>query len=221
MTPGTRRVSLLGFLLLTPSVAHAGSPLWTARLEAGSAQYSSHGFNSYGDFTSELSLDSGYSYSLAAEYRPTPHVGLELSIGAVNLDASWRELRIVPVSFNPLVLGQVTIASDTGTLALRPLNLGLLIHPVLRDRFDFYVGPQIGRTDFHLGLQGPPKRDPEWTIGGKAGFEGRIPRSAWSAGLVYRFLDTQHEGIEHDSYGGLGIHLLSVVVSYGRVSPSR
>lgn len=46
--------------------------------------------------------------------------------------------------------------ADSGDFALRPVTLGLLVHPLRRDRVDFYVGPQPGRASFSIGLNGPP-----------------------------------------------------------------
>jgi hypothetical protein len=217
MATWNRRIVALLTFACASSAGQAADSSWALRLEAGKSQYSRESFNSYGGGTGfqQLTLDGGDAVSLAAEYRPRPFLGLELSLGTVNLDARWRQVERRPISFNPTVLGEFVVASDSGTFSLRPVALALLVHPLRGDRVDFYVGPQVGRTDFHLGLQGPTKRDPEWTVGGKAGVELPLGHSLWSGGLVYRFIDTQHEGLEHDQYSSLNVHLLSAVLSFG------
>lgn len=216
MTTRTRNACFAA-LLFMPSIAYATTRPWSLRLEAGTSQYSRDTFASYaGIHYTELSLNDGHALAIAAEYRPTSLLGVELSFGSVELDARWREVEIRPISFNPTVLEEVTVDSDSGDFALRPITLGLLVHPLRRDRIDFYVGPQLGRTSFHIDLHGPPSRDPEWTFGGKAGVEVRMADSPWSAGLAYRYLETQHDGQEHDPYTGLSIHLFSAVLSYGK-----
>lgn len=209
------RCALFLMVALTFAAAsHAEPGPWELRLEAGSTDYSRRTISSHSLGYSELSLDGGNGFSLAAEYRPRPRVGFELSFSSINLDAEWRQVEIRPVSFNPTVLREFTIASDEGTFSLRPLAVTLLFHPLRSGRFDFYVGPQLAWVDFDAGLEGPPRRDDEWAFGGKAGFEVGLGSSPWSAGLTYRYFETQHEGTERDQYTGIGIHLVSAVLGY-------
>ncbi|HVR99420.1 MAG TPA: outer membrane beta-barrel protein [Thermoanaerobaculia bacterium] len=208
-----RTLALLGLLALGTTSRAAAAP-WIFRLEGGIADYSSQTFSSSSLGYTELSLDGGKSYGVAGEYRFSHSTGVELSLSSIDLDASWRRVEIRPVSFNPTVLREFTVASDSGTFSLRPLAVTFLIHPLRQGRLDFYVGPQIAWVDFHIGLEGPPDRDPELGIGAKLGVELAIARSPWSAGVVYRFLETQHEGIERDLYTGTGVHLISGVFSY-------
>lgn len=201
-------------LLIFATAIHAEPGTWALRLEAGSTDYSRRTFSGHSRGYSELSLDGGNGFSLAAEYRRSPLVGVELSFSSVNLDAEWREVEIRPISFNPTVLREFTIASDDGTFSLRPLAVTLLFHPLRSGRFDFYVGPQLAWVDFDAGLEGPPRRDDEWAFGGKAGLEVDLGSSPWSAGLTYRYFETQHEGMERDQYTGIGIHLVAAVLGY-------
>jgi hypothetical protein len=200
------------FVLAFAAAAHA-SP-WALRVDGGRTDYSHHTISSYSLGRSELSLDGGNVLSLAAEYRPTPRLGFELSASSVDLDARWRVIQVRPSPQNPSVPQDVVVASDSGSFSLRPIAVTFLFHPLRTGRFDFYVGPQAGRVAFHAGVNGPPHRDPEWAFGGKAGFEMELGGSPWSAGLVYRFLETQHEGLERDQYTGIGIHQISATLSY-------
>jgi hypothetical protein len=211
---GFRRVLALLCLLVLGMTSRAAAEPWILRVEGGTADYSRQSFSGYSTGYTELSLDGGKAFSLAGEYRTSPRTGLELSLSSIDLDARWRQVEIRPVSFNPVVLREFTIASDSGTFSLRPLALTFLFHPLRQGRLDFYVGPQIAWVDFHIDLEGPPERDDELAFGGKLGLELALGRSPWSAGVVYRFLETQHEGIERDQYTGIGVHLVSGVLSY-------
>jgi hypothetical protein len=201
-------------LLTSAAVGHAEPEPWALRLEAGVTDYSRRTLSSHSSGYSELSLDGDNGFSLAAEYRHSSRVGLELSFSSVNLDAQWRQVEIRPVSFNPTVLREFTVASADGTFSLRPLAVTLLLHPLRSGRFDFYVGPQLAWVDFDIGLEGPPRREDEWAFGGKAGLEVDLGSSPWSAGLTYRYFETQHQGTERDQYTGIGIHWVSGVLGY-------
>jgi hypothetical protein len=196
----------------TASQAHAQS--WALRLEGLHGDYSSRTFSSHSFGYQELTLDSGNGFSLAGEYRPNRWLGLELSLSQIDLDASWRAVEVRPISFNPTVLREFTVASDSGSFSLRPISFGVLAHPLRPGRFDFFIGPQLSWVVFDIGLKGPPKRDAEVAFGGKAGLEVRLGQSPWSAGLAYRHLEVQHEGMEHDQYTGIGLDVLSAVLTY-------
>jgi opacity protein-like surface antigen len=196
-------LAFLGLLLL--STAGRAQTGWTLRVEGGTTGYSSRAISGFLSGFTELSLDGGPSFGVAAEYRPNPRTGIELSLSTINLDADWRQVDQRP---NP-----VTVASDSGTFSMRPLAAALLFHPS-RGRLDFYVGPQLSWVDYQIDVDGPPDRDSELGYGGKAGLELALGNSPWSVGATYRYLDTQHEGVEHDQYTGIRLNLVSAVLSY-------
>jgi hypothetical protein len=208
-----RALALLGLLALGTASRAAAGP-WTLRVEGGTTSYSKRTFSSYSLGFTELSLDGGKGFGVAGEYRLTPRTGLELSLSSIDLDARWRQVEHRLVSVNPTVLQDVTVASDSGDFSLRPIALSVLFHPLQQDRLDFYVGPQLAWVGFHVGLQGPPQRDAELAFGGKLGLELNLGNSPWSAGVAYRFLETQHKGVERDPYTGVRIHFISGVLSY-------
>jgi hypothetical protein len=206
-------VLLMGLLVLS-TASHAATGPWVLKVEAGTSDYSKS--TTTGDpigFT-EISLDGGKLFGIAAEYRLGPRTGVELSLSSVEFDADWRLVEIRPISFNPTVFGEVTIASDSGSFTLRPLAATFLFHPLHGDRLDFYVGPQLAWVDFQKDVSGLPDRDSEFAFGAKLGFDVALGNSPWSAGLAYRFLETQHQGVEHDPYKSLDLSLISAVLSY-------
>lgn len=204
MTAVSSRCALafLGLLLLgTPVLAGP----WVVRVEAGTTDYSSRTFTGFMSDSTELRLDGGTGFGVAAEYRASPLIGVELSLSRIDIDADWNQVRFTP---RPL-----PIASDSGTFSLQPLAAALLFHPA-RGRVDFYLGPQLAWVDYKIDLNGPPDRDSELAYGAKAGLEIGIGESPWSVGASYRYMDVQHEGAERDQYTGIRLHLISAALSY-------
>jgi hypothetical protein len=197
-------LAFLGLLVLSTPIRAAGS--WVVRVEGGTTDYSSRTFSSYLRGSTELSLDGGKGFGVAAEYRPGPRTGIELSLSRIDLDADSRQVEFHP---NP-----IPIASDSGTFSLRPVAVTFLFHPLRQDRLDFYLGPQLAWVDFQTDLSGLPDREAELAYGGKLGLELALGNSPWSAGVTYRYLDTQHEGVERDQYTGIRINLVSAALSY-------
>jgi hypothetical protein len=211
--PSRCSLALLGLLALS-TASHAETGPWVLRVEGGTTDYSSRTFSGFLSGHTELSLDGGRGFGVAGEYRLGPRTGVELSLSTIDLDAEWRQVEIRLVSTNPTVLREVTVASDSGRFSLRPLALAFLFHPLRQNRLDFYVGPQVAWVDFKVGLNGPSDRDAELALGGKLGLELALGNSPWSAGVTYRYLDTQHEGVERDQYTGIRINLISAALSY-------
>jgi hypothetical protein len=201
--PSRCALAFLGLLALSAPSRAAGP--WTLRVEGGTTDYSSRTFSSYLLGSTELSLDGGKGFGVAAEYRPGPRTGIELSLSRIDLDADSRQVEFHP---NPIL-----IASDSGTFSLRPVAVTFLFHPS-QGRLDFYLGPQLAWVDFQIDVNGLPDRDAELAYGGKLGLELALGNSPWSAGVTYRYLDTQHEGIERDQYTGIRINLVSAALSY-------
>jgi len=210
--PSRCALVFLGLLALSAPGRAAGP--WTLRAEGGTTNYSSRTFSGFLSGYSELSLDGGKGFGVAGEYHISELVGVELSLSQIDLDADWRDVEIRLISTNPPVVGEVEVASDSGSFSLRPLAATFLFHPFHQGRLDFYLGPQLAWVDFQMGVNGPPDRDPELAYGGKAGLELALGGSPWSAGVSYRYLDTQHEGMEHDQYTGIRLSLVSAVLSY-------
>jgi hypothetical protein len=211
--PSRCALALLGLLALS-TASHAETGPWVLRVEGGVTDYSSLTFSGYMSGHTELSLDGGRGFGVAGEYRLGPRTGVELSLSTIDLDADWRQRELRLVSTNPTVLREVTVATDSGRFSLRPLAVAFLFHPHHHDRLDFYLGPQVSWVDFKIGLNGPPDRDAELGIGGKVGLELALGHSPWSAGVTYRYLDTQHEGVERDQYTGIRLNLVSAALSY-------
>jgi opacity protein-like surface antigen len=201
-------------LLAVGATSPAAAGQWVLRAEGGTTDYSKQTFSSHSLGYTELSLDGGQGFGMAAEYRPNRRFGLELSLSSIDLDARSRQVEIRLVSTNPPVVREVTVDSDSGEFSLRPLAAAFLFHPLNQGRLDFYVGPQLAWVDFNIGLRGLQDREAEFAFGGKVGLELELGHSPWAAGVSYRFLETQHDGVEHDQYTGIGIHLVSAVLSY-------
>jgi hypothetical protein len=194
--------------------AEAAGRTWLLRAEGGSAHYSREAFSSTSLSSQRLELDGGDGIGLAAECLVSSRIGLELSLSRIGLDAQYRRVETRPDPADPTRPQEVTVASDSGDFTLLPVAFGAYWHPLRSSRFDLYVGPQLAWVDYDLGLSGPPSRAAEWAFGGKLGVEARLGQSPWSAGVAFRYLDIQHEGLEHDLYTGIGLQVLSLGVSY-------
>ena len=200
-------------ILITMANGRAVAADLTVRFEAGATDYSRRSFSGSSLGNSELTLNGGYVLSVAGEYRHNPRVGVELSASQIALDAEWRAFEIRGVG-NPPRPVAIPAGSDAGDFTAQPVAVALLFHPLRASRSDFYVGPQVAWVRFDIGLEGPPDRESEAGLGAKVGWEWHPARSPWSVGLVYRFLEVQHEGVERDPYTGLPLHLLSLVLSH-------
>ena len=199
----------------TCGAAHAAETAqgWSLRGQAMSTDYEAHDLDSSISGTSYLDLSGDSGFQLAAEYRGRPRIGWELSAGEVVLDSLSRSGRIVPISFDPLVLEEQITVTGRGSLAVRPIAAALLLHPWLARRVDAYAGPTIGVALFDA--QGDAReRDPEPLYGGKVGVEVRLGTGRWSAGLELRHLEILHERLERDLYGNLGLTTAGLTVSY-------
>lgn len=206
-------------LFFTAAAATAASPQWALRLRMLSSNYD-HQFVSSYLTTTYLNVDHGRGFEGSAEFRPRQHVGLELSAGQVSMDARLRVTQLQPISFNPLVLREVTIFSSAGNFVVKPLSLALLVHPLRQSRIDFYVGPQIAWVHYDVGVLGAQGRDPEPGYGVKVGGEYLLGRSPWSVGVEYRRLELLHKNTERDLYGDIGLDVGSLMIGY-RFGPPR
>ena len=207
------RALLVLAVLVTMTGSRAAAADWTVRVEGGATDYSRESFSGGSLSHSQLTLDGGYALAVAGEYHLSPRLGVELSLSRIALDAEWKNFEIRGIG-NPPRGVAVLVGSDSGDFSVQPLGLGLVFHPLRTSRNDLYVGPQVAWVRYDIGLEGPPDREAEPAVGAKLGWEWRPASSRWSAGLVYRFLDIQHEGVEHDQYTGLPLHLLSLVLSH-------
>lgn len=212
-----RRCALTGLFLLAgiaaaaPVTAEPGR--WTLRGRVLATDYEKHLVSSFSSGRTELVLDGGSGLELAAEFRPSPRVGWELSVGQLSLDGDLRTIVTRLVSVNPTVLEEVTIFESSGDFVLRPIALSFLFHP-LRDRpFDLYLGPQVAWVSYDVKVSAQD-RESEPAYGAKIGAELRLGSSPWSVGLELRHLETLHEQVEHDLYGNLGIDTAALTVAY-------
>ncbi len=209
-----RVLSLLLPFSLAVSADALEAAAWVLRLEGMRTDYSRETFSGFSTGYRRLELDGGRGFGIAAEVRVGRQFGLELSASRVDLDAESRRVEYGP---NPVPGGPpiaTTTASDSGDFTLLPLAVAAYWHPLHGRRVDLYLGPQIARVDFELGVDGPPRREAEWALGAKVGAEVALGRSPWSAGVALRYLETDHDGVERDPYTGIGIRLVSVVVAY-------
>jgi len=163
--------------------------------------------------TSFLDLSAGSGFQAALEYRRHRFLGWEFSAGQLDIDATSRFSRLVPISFDPLVLEEQVTVSDLGTIALRPVTVALLFHVPAGRLVDLYLGPLLGVSIFEVNAD-MPERDPEATYGGKLGAEVQLGRGNWALAIELRHLQIIHEGVEHDPYRDIGLQTVAVGLSY-------
>lgn len=199
-------------LVLTATAATAQQPRWTLRAHALASNYE-HQFV-YPYFTTQhLTVDDGRGFEGSVEYRPRPRLGFELAAGQLTFDARERVTRIEPISFNPVVLGEVTIFSADGDFTVKPLTAGLLFHPLREGRFDLYLGPQVAWVRYDVDVA--QSREPYWGYGGKVGAAYSLGRSPWSVGVEYRRLQLlQDETVDRDLYGEIGLDVAALTFAY-------
>jgi hypothetical protein len=212
------RRALAGLLLVTamaaaaPAVAEPGR--WTLRGRALATDYKKRLVSGTQSGRTELVLDGGSGLELAAEYRSSPRVGWEVSVGQLSLDGDLRVVATRLVSVDPFVLEDVTLFTDHGDFVLRPVAVSFLFHPLGERRFDLYLGPQVAWVSYDVDISSAQEREAEAAYGAKLGAELRLGSSPWSVGLELRHLETLHEAIEHDLYGTLGIDAAALMLAY-------
>jgi hypothetical protein len=197
---------VLGF----PSTGHSAS--WVLRGHGLASDYTETSTDSSISGTSFLELSAQTGFQVALERRSGRRLGWELSAGEVDIDAVSGVRRLVPVSFDPLVLEEQVTRFDAGPLALRPVTAALLVHAPL-GRFDLYIGPLAGVSFFGVGRD-QPDRDPEFSYGGKAGVDVFLGRSNWALSIDLRHLQVVHEAQERDLYRDIGMQTIGVGLSY-------
>jgi hypothetical protein len=162
----------------------------------------------------ELVLDGGSGFELAAEFRPRPRFGWELSVGRLSLDGDLRIITTRLVSVDPLVLQEETLFASEGDFELQPIALSFLVHPLREGPVDLYLGPQVAWVSYRVDVPEAQDRESEPAYGAKLGAELRLGSSPWSVGLELRHLETLHEQIEHDLYGNFGIDIAALTLAY-------
>jgi hypothetical protein len=204
-------IALITTLILgSPSATHSAS--WVLRGHGLSADYTKTSTDSSVSGTSFLELSAQSGFQVALERRSGRRLGWELSAGELDIDVVSGHRRLVPVSFDPLVLEEQVTLFDAGPIALRPVTAALLVHAPL-GRFDLYIGPLAGVSFFGVGRD-LPDRDPEFTYGGKAGVDILLGRSNWALSIDLRHLQVVHERLERSLYRDIGLQTIGVGLSY-------
>ena len=187
---------------------------WTFRLRGLGTNYEKQLVSSYFDTTTRLNLDQGEGFEISTEFRQNRFLGWELAVGRLDLDAQLAVTQRRPISFDPVVLREVTIFSSSGDFRLTPVSLSLVVHPLDRKHFDIYFAPQLAWVRFDPNLEGAQSREPEPAYGGKIGAECPLGTSSWSLGLELRHLETLHERVDRDLYGNFGLDIGSLALAY-------
>ena len=214
MLKQTRAAMLaFGVLLFAGVIARAETPRWSFRLRTLSSS-TEHQFVSAASSTTYLDIENGSGFEASAEFRPRERVGIELSAGQMKMDAALRVTRLQPISFDPIVLREVTIFSSDGDFTIEPLSLAVLFHPLRQSRFDLYLGPALAWVRYDITANGAPDRDPEPGYGAKLGAEYLFGRTPWSVGVEYRHLELLRDGVERDLYNDISLDVGSLVVGY-------
>lgn len=193
--------------------AAAETQKWAFRVRGLSSNYQ-HEFVYPYFSTSHLSIDDGTGFEAAVEYRLRPHLGLELSAGRLNFDASSWTTQLRPVSFDPLVLEEVTIFEESGDFRVEPYSFGLLYYPLAKGRFDPYVGALIGWTHYDVDVDSGQEHEPDFSYGGKIGVEYAFGNSPWTVGVEYRHVVMTHETVDRDLYGDIDLDVGSLTIGY-------
>ena len=207
------RNTTLTILALVLCCHAAHSAPWILRGHGLASDYAKTSTDSSISGTSFLELSGESGLQVAFELRGDRRFGWELSAGQLGIDATSGFSRLVPVSFDPLVLEEQVTRFDAGTIALRPLTAALLWHAPL-GRLDVYIGPLAGVSFFDVGAD-MPDRDPELTYGGKVGADVRLGQGAWAVSVELRHLEVVHDAVERDLYRDIRLQSVGLGLSYG------
>jgi opacity protein-like surface antigen len=207
------RLVLLALLLSASTARAADLTPWVLRGQALESDYEKTATDSSISGTSFLDLSSGSGFQAALEYRRNRVLGWEVSVGQLDIDATSRFSRLVPISFDPLVLVEQVTVSDLGTIALRPVTAGPLFHFPAGRLVDVYLGPFLGAAIFDVNAD-MPERDLELIYGAKLGAEVQLGSSNWALGIELRHLQVDHETLERDLYRDIDVQTLGVGLSY-------
>lgn len=215
LTAGARTAAFLLMVSISAAPAMAQPEGWTLRAGVLGTDYQKRLVSAFSLGRTELELDGGTGFEIAAEYRPSRLIGWELSVGRLAVDAELRNIAYRVVSFNPFVLGEEVTFSSEGDFRIEPIAIALLIHPLRDRRFDLYVGPQIAWVRYNADLDGAADREDEPGFGAKLGAELRLGEgSPWSLALELRHLQIPHDTLEHEIYTDIGIQTAALVFGY-------
>ncbi len=215
-----RAASLLLAISIFAAPAIAQPEGWTLRAGLLGTDYQKHLMTAFSLGRTELDLDGGIGLEIAAEFRPSRLVGLELSLSRLDVDAELRSISYRLVSSDPFVLREEVAFTSEGDYRIEPVALGLLFHPLRADRFDLYVGPQVAWVRYNVDVEGAGERDAELGFGGKIGAGLRLGEdSPWSMALEFRHLQIPHESGDHDLHTDIGIQTAALVFGYHLGSP--
>lgn len=203
-------------LLTSLNVDAAGAAPWAFRAHALTSDYTKNSNDANVSGVALLELDAGAGLQAAFEVAVSPRFSWELSAGSLGLDATSGFSRLVPISFDPLVLERQVTMSDAGTLELRPLTAALLFRAPL-GRLTLSIGPLAGVSFFDAPAD-LPDRDAELTYGGKVGADVRLGSGPWAVSVEVRHLQIVHEGTDRDLYRDIGLQTVAVGFSYGSLN---
>lgn len=213
------RIALCAVLGLTavaisrPAAAEGAIHGWSLRAGVTVTDYERHLAASTLSATQRLDLDGGSGPQVGFELRPSRRLGFELSAAKLDLDAHDIVTRVVPISFDPLVLGEETLRESSGSYTLKPLTLAALFHLFPDRKVDVYLGPQLGRVTFSNDLD-LGRREPEMAYGAKGGVEVRFGDGPWGAALDLGYLEIEHDSTDHDLFGNLALTTGSALVVF-------
>lgn len=158
---------------------------------------------------STVTIDGADGLALAAEWRPVPFWGLELSVTELAFDAEFRQ-RVI----RPPELPQVPEIFDQGELVVRPVSLALLMHPLRGGRGDLYFGPAVSHVSYDVDVGSELERADEWGYGVVLGLEVPIGEAGWAAGFEGRYLTAEHDDVIHGLWGRFSTYWLGAGVSF-------
>jgi hypothetical protein len=197
-------------LLGLPGAVHSAT--WVLRGHGLWSDYRKTSTDSSIGGTSFLELSARSGFQVALERRSGRRLGWELGVGELGIDAVAGFRRLVPVSFDPLVLEEQVTLFDVGPIALRPVTAALLVHVPL-GKLDLYLGPLAGVSFFGVGHD-LPDRAAEFTYGGRAGVDVLLGRGNWALSVDLRHLQLLHETLDRDLYRDIGLQTIGIGLSY-------
>jgi hypothetical protein len=183
---------------------------WTFRVHGAWAEYGHERGSVTGLGRSRLVIADGPGFDLAAEVTLHRAVGLALGIGRTELDGELDSF----VRTGPRPEDERPFFHAEGTLVVKPLTLGVLLHPPLAGGADLRAGLHAAYFQYDVRVPLAPRRKDEPGFAVSLGLDVPLGHPRWLLSGEARYLHGLREEEERDVYGDLTAFVAQLGVAY-------
>ncbi len=201
-------LALVALLVPTPAAAQIDL---TVRVHGAWSNYDDEYGTSFGLGRSRLHLSDGRGYDLAAEVIALPRLGIALGIGRLELDGEYDSFS----RFGPRPEDERPDFHADGTFVVKPLTLGLVVHPLPRGRrVDLRLGAHAAYVQYDVRIPLLGEREDEFGYAATIGLDVPVGTTRWGVSAEARYLEANHEEMVHGFYGNFGTWMAHLGASY-------